>query len=805
MDASQNQIIDPNHIRIKAAKLGHAFKSPALRLLMAFLIFILIFGGFAIIYFTKVSAGWLLVALAPPLIMLLSWSKHALIDPPLHEEWGINGLLDTECLTLINTAPTPASIAAMIPATKSGNFFLSRMELHPDIFKQIAEALGNDPAAVVAKALEIRQNTESPSVTGAIFAVAMIETYPDHDNFLHRVQLELTDLYQGIGWYNHINESIKAHDRKVRTGGIGRDFAFGFTPLLQRFATNISTATSVYTYLPRGSRSETIDKMIQIFSSDGRQNIALVGPLGSGRTTLIYAFAERLLDAESNIPSSLKFRQVFFLDAISLISAVGERGELETLVTQLINEAYNAKNVILCLDNAHLFFEEGTGSVDISNILLPYLEAGKQRIILSMDEQRFLEISSKNVALSSSLNKVLVKPTDEKDTILVLQDQAPMIEYKNHVFYTYRALKEAYRLSLRYMYDIEMPGRAIKLLEAAANYAENGIVGAHTLQSTIQETQGIKVGGSTDNTSNEERDKLLNLETLIHERMVDQTEAVAAVSNALRRAVAGVRSEGRPIGTFLFLGPTGVGKTELAKAISETYFDGEKNIIRLDLNEFVMANDVAKLIADGAENELSLTAQAMKHPFSVILLDEIEKAHPQVLTTLLQLLDEGVLRDEKGHEVSFRDTIVIATSNAGANEIREHINDGQNLADFKDKLIDELINSNQFRPEFLNRFDEICLFKPLGKPELKQILALIIKSVNKTLEPQKITVTLDEAASEILVEHGYDPRMGARPMRRIVQKTVENIVAKRVLTGDVASGSTLNITGAEVAAELEAE
>ena len=795
--------IDPNSIRIKSAKLGKTFESPALRVLLVFLAIILIFGGLALIILVKISLGWLMVAVAMPIIMLLYWSKHALINPPLQKNQGITGLLDAECLTLIKDTPTTASLAEMIPTTKSGNFFLSRMELHPELFKQLAEALGPDSAPILTKALEIRTTTDSSSVTGAILAVAMIEVYPDHDNFLHRIQLELTDLYQGIGWYNHIAEAIKAHNRKVRTGGIGRDFAFGFTPLLQRFATNISTATNVYTYLPRGSRSEVIDKMIQIFSSDGRQNIALVGPLGSGRTTLIYAFAERLLDAESKVPASLKFRQVFFLDAISLISAVGERGELETLVTQLINEAYNAKNVIICLDNAHLFFEEGTGSVDISNILLPYLEAGRQRIILSMDEQRFLEISSKNVALSSSLNKVLVKPTDEQDTLLVLQDQVPMIEYKNHVFYTYRALKEAYRLSLRYMYDIEMPGRAIKLLEAAANYADNSIVSAHTLQTTIQETQGIKVGGSADNTSTEERDKLINLETLSHERMVDQAEAVSAVSNALRRAVAGVRSEGRPIGTFLFLGPTGVGKTELAKAISETYFDGEKNIIRLDLNEFVMASDVAKLIADGAENELSLTAQAMKHPFSVILLDEIEKAHPQVLTTLLQLLDEGVLRDEKGHEVSFRDTIVIATSNAGANEIRERVSSGQNLADFKDQLIDELINSNQFRPEFLNRFDEICLFKPLGKPELKQILALIIKSVNQTLAPQKITVTLDEAATEILVEHGYDPRMGARPMRRIVQKTVENIVAKRVLTGDIASGATLNITGAEVAGELE--
>ena len=260
--------------------------------------------------------------------------------------------------------------------------------------------------------------------------------------------------------------------------------------------------------------------------------------------------------------------------------------------------------------------------------------------------------------------------------------------------------------------------------------------------------------------------------------MVDQENAVKAVSDALRRAAAGVRNENRPIGTFLFLGPTGVGKTELAKAISDVYFKGEGEMVRLDLNEYVSASDVERLIADGSEDELSLTSQVMKHPFSVVLLDEIEKAHPQVLTTLLQLLDEGILRDVRNREVSFRDAIVIATSNAGAEEIRHLIDSGTDLANVKDELTDHLIRNGEFKPEFLNRFDEICIFQPLPKDALRQIVDLIIKGVNQTLEPKKMSVELDDEAKDLLVERGYDPKLGARPMRRIVQKTVENIVAK---------------------------
>jgi ATP-dependent Clp protease ATP-binding subunit ClpA len=336
-----------------------------------------------------------------------------------------------------------------------------------------------------------------------------------------------------------------------------------------------------------------------------------------------------------------------------------------------------------------------------------------------------------------------------------------------------------------------MPGKAIKLLESAVNYSESGLVSAKSIQQAIEKTLDVKVGVATDDA---EREKLLNLEDFIHNRMINQTRAVQVVSDSLRRARAGVRNQNRPIGTFLFLGPTGVGKTELAKSLAAIYFEGEDRIIRLDMNEYVSAEDVNRLIADGADNANSLTAQVMKQPFSVVLLDEIEKAHDNVMSTLLQMLDEGILRDIKNREVSFRDAIIIATSNAGANRIREYIDRGYDITQFEDKFVDELISSNQFRPEFLNRFDEIVTFRPLDKIELLKVVDLMIASVNKTLALQKVTVSVADDAKEYLVEAGYDPRLGARPMRRVVQRAVENTVAKQMLSGNVEPGSVIEIS-----------
>ena len=462
---------------------------------------------------------------------------------------------------------------------------------------------------------------------------------------------------------------------------------------------------------------------------------------------------------------------------------------------QVLSEAYDAKNIIICLEDAQLFFEEGTGAVDLSNVLQPILDAGKLRIILSMDEQRFLEIGQRNPALVNALNRINIAETNEDETLQILQEQLIYTEASRRVTFMYQAVKEAYRLALRYVHDLAMPGRAFKLLESSAGFSESGLVTMNSVQRAIEKTLDVKVSVASDAA---DRERLLNMEDLIHERMVNQVRAVNVVSDALRRARAGVRNENRPIGTFLFLGPTGVGKTELSKALADVYFGGEGKLIRLDLNEFVRPDDVARLIADGADDPMSLTAQVMKQPFSVVLLDEIEKAAPEVLTTLLQLLDEGILRDAKNREISFRDAIVIATSNAGADRIREYIERGYQLEQFEQQFVNELISSNQFRPEFLNRFDEIVLFRPFTQAELLKVLELILAGVNKTLAAQKVSVAVDDDAKQLLVQRGYDPRLGARPMRRVVQKAVENTVAKQVLSGEIMPGGTVQVSRQQV-------
>lgn len=792
---------DPKNPRVKLAHEKRLFNNAPFSILLFLLFIILICFGIALI-FLKNPLAWLLIGFSSVPIVILFWIKNVLKEIlPLdlssqssNTSSVFTDLISEDLLTLLKPDFTTLDLIQILPKTKSGLFLMARLELPVAFFERIAPLTTIE--AVYETSFKICHELNSTEITGAILAVAIIKSSPNYEQILNYFQLSPEDLYQCINWYNYLNGLVKDSKKRARTGGIARDLAFGYTPTLERFALNLSDRyINPSKRVQQAENYEIFDQMINIFSHPGRQNVALVGAYGSGRSTIVSNFADILMNADSKIPASLKYRQIYSLDVSSLISSAKNPGDLEYLLIKIMNEIYSAKNIILCLDHAHLFFEEGPGSIDISNLLMPILEAGNIRMILIMDEQKFLEISAKNPALSNTLNKIVVHPTDFNETIKILMDQIPFIEIQKNVTYTYRSLVEAYRLSEQYIHDVVMPGKARLLLESAANFSENGLVTVLSVQNAIEGTYGVKVKVAD---TSEDRDKLLNLETLIHERMVDQKEAVSAVSNALRRAAAGIKKQDRPIGTFLFLGPTGVGKTELAKALASTYFGGEGDIIRLDMNEFVSPDDVARLIRDGATDALSLTARVMKQPFSVVLLDEIEKAHPSVLTTLLQVLDEGILRDEKNREVSFHDTIIIATSNAGADEIRKKVAEKVELSSFKEELVNKLIENGEFKPEFLNRFDEICLFSPLSKEDLLKVLDLMIASTNKTLTPQKISVIVSDEAKQILIEKGYDPKMGARPMRRIVQKTVENIVASAILSGAATPGSTLTITPSSI-------
>ena len=782
-------------LRAAEARLGKFFDKKPLRVLLWVVGYALLGLAIFIVWYLHNSLGWLVFSVAMAIIVFAIWTKNELLRPRNGKGDNITNYLSRDLLVLMNRKPTSRKLAEIACKTQSGGFLAMRYAVTPMLLNLCVADLPEDAEPIFAKAREIMQKTNSEQIAGAILSVAIIECNQNHEDILKRMKLTIDDLYDGIIWFNYLHGLVKNMHKVRHTGGFARDLMFGYTPTLQETATNISRYRegAIKEQVPLAAHTEIVDQMVQIFSNTGRQNVAIIGPEGSGRASIVTSFADRIMNADNKISSQLKFRQIFKLDAASLIGMSNERTRLEVLVRNVLGEGFMAKNVIIWLENAQLFFEEGTGSVDISNILLPILEAGRLRIILTMDEQRYLEISAKNSALANSLNKIMVSETNEEETMKVMQDHVPELEYDHNVIYTVWALKEAYRLSERYVHDLVMPGRALNLLEAAANHPDaNKFVTEDSVQEAVEKTYGVKMQSTQ---TNEDKERLLHMEELIHECMVDQEGAVKAVSDALRRSAAGVRNEHRPIGTFLFMGPTGVGKTELAKAISDVYFNGEGAIVRIDLNEFVSPDDVQRLIADGATDEMSLTSQMMKHPFSVVLLDEIEKAHPQVLTTLLQLLDEGILRDVKNREVSFRDAIVICTSNAGANKIRDYIDEGKDLSEVKEQLTNELIREGDFKPEFLNRFDEICVFKPLSKEDLRQIVDLIIGGVNKTLAPKKMSVSLNDEAKDILVDRGYDPKLGARPMRRIVQQTVENIVAKAVLADDVHDGDSIEITG----------
>lgn len=786
-----------NSKRAKTARFGHVFRKYARFIVIFILLTMLIGGGYLLVL--SYSFGWFVLGCASIPFVIYLWGEDELIHvPPLKNPKTVDGLFASEILGRMKSQNIDLKeLGVLSTKVASSQFFLVRFSISPNMVVSMAESLGNVTLEqVFEEADNLRKKYLRSEITGAMIMVAIILLHPSKEGILANVHITTDDLIAGFDWYYNIDKLIEEANKPKKTGGLARDWAFGYIPTLSMFGTNISDVghqMMISTDFP--SRSEIVDKMIDILSSNGTQNVALIGGHGSGKTAIVQSFADRLLDGNNKVPQNLKYHQVYVLDASRLISAASSRSNLETLIRRILIEANRAKNIILCLDNAQVFFEESAGTIDISNSIEQILETGAVRLILTMDEQKFLKISQNKPSLTNSLNRIKVAPTNFDDTMRILEDDIISIEYKRNITYTYQALKRSYDLASRYIYDIVMPGQASKLLKEAANYAVNQVVSEESIIKTVESTMNVKVGNAS---SVEEKEKLLHLEELIHQRMINQTKAVSAVANAIRRARSGVRNQNRPIGTFLFLGPTGVGKTELAKALSEIYFNGENNLIRIDLNEYVMAEDVNRLIASGAENPNSLTAQVMKNPFSVILLDEIEKAHPNVLTTLLQLLDEGILRDFNNREISFRDSIVIATSNAMADRIREYIERGYNLDQFEDKFVSELISNGDFKTEFLNRFDEIVIFRPLNQRELRQVIDLILKGVNKTLEPQHLFIEVDDNAKDFLVEKGYDPRLGARPMRRIVQKSVENIIAKKMLANEATPGSTLRITLEEV-------
>ncbi len=684
-----------------------------------------------------------------------------------------------------NSQLTPRSVWRMLEPQWQSKFILNHFLLPSDYVESMLDDDATNMQTVWQKALSLADSQQSQSVEVGHVVGGLLLTSEKLKNVFIQARLQPSDIEAAIAWLTR-SISMLSED-KPDYGGIGRDWTNGYTPTLDSLGYNVSLDIerngAHYGWL---SQSEGVKAMHGAFSQ-GASAIALVGETGIGKTSHVYALAQLLL--QSSTDTAIEHRQIISLNAANIIATTSQPGHLERIMNRLLGEAANAGHITLFLDDAQLFFSNAPGAFDAVRLLQPFVQSRAVQLVLAFTPHDYQALRARNSSFASLLTPVILREPDESTVMRILEDTTLSLEHRHNVLIAYEALREAYRLSGRYDQDVAYPGRAINLLEQSLAHAEDKIITAKSVQRAIEQSRGVTVAHA----DKDESDTLLNLEAKIHERMINQTRAVSVVSNALRRARAGVANPRRPIGSFLFLGPTGVGKTELAKAISATYFGAEAHMTRLDMSEYQRADDVARLLSDGSEDSASLIMSIRQQPFGVVLLDELEKAHVNILNLLLQLLDEGQLTDTTGRVASFKDCIIIATSNAGADTIRERIARGEALETFEDTLVNQLIDSGQFKPELLNRFDDIVLFRPLNTSELSQVVGLMVAEVNRTLAPQNISIELTEAATAKIVETGYDPRLGARPMRRTLQRAVENSVAQKILRGEARPGDHLTL------------
>lgn len=783
-------LIDTGHTRVREARLAQRIGPTWYRLLV-------IFGtaasaGAAILALTSDRRySFLVLALAVACyVPALWWHRYLSMLPATGD--SLTGRLSPDVLVRINanTAQTPAGLWAALQDHWQALFFANHLLLS----RESIGAHMTDDATTATQAMQIASQLADTHHTRHIelgFVIAgLMQTSPAMQQVLTQIKARPDDIASIADWLGRNLDNELHH--KQDFGGIGRDWAFGFTPLLDRFGLNISlNIANNGAHFDWLSTSDGV-KAIETAFDRGTSAVALIGPTGIGKSTSVYALAQRLIEGKTT--DTLAYHQIIGLNATDITSRARGPGDLEHIMISLTNEAAHAKHIILFLDDAELFFSSAPGAFDASHILLSIIQARSVPFILAIAPSDYQRLKSQNAALAGLLTPVVLQELPEAGVMRVLEDTAVGLENKHKVMIAYEAMRAAYRLSGRYEQDEAYPGKAIKLLEQAINHNDQSIVSARSVEQAIEQTTGVKVGTAAP----AEADRLLNLEDLIHQRMINQTHAVKVVASALRRARAGVTNPRRPIGSFLFLGPTGVGKTELAKSIAAVYFGSESSMIRLDMSEYQQPDDVQRLLSTGQQDNASFLLSVRQQPFSVVLLDEIEKAHPNILNLLLQLLDEGQLTDLSGRTASFKDCIIIATSNAGAQSIRERIAAGETLESFAQPFQDELIRSGQFKPELLNRFDDMVLFRPLTTDELAQVVKLLVKDVNTTLATQNITVELTETAVQKIVAEANDPLLGARPMRRALQRVVEDVVAQKILRGEAQPGDKIILNDSDL-------
>ena len=613
-------------------------------------------------------------------------------------------------------------------------------------------------------------------------------------------------------------EAVAAGEKK-RFNPFGLGDERSAKPRLEEFSTNLTALAKEGKLDPVVGRQTEIERVVQILGRRTKNNPVLVGEPGVGKTAIAEGLAQRIVEGE--VPDLIQEKEVVSLDMGLLLAGTKYRGEFEERLKTIVDEVKEAGNIILVIDEIHTLVGAGAmgGAMDAANMLKPALARGELQCLGSTTLDEYRSHIERDAALERRFQKVLVGEPSVEDAITILQGLRRTYEDFHKVKFTDKAVEAAVTLSERYITDRFLPDKAIDLIDEAGSRIhlrhsstkdsepEHTPIDPKALTPVVDETEIAEIvsawtGIAVSKTDETEAETLINLEANLHERVIGQDEAVKAVSRALRRSRSGLGDRNRPIASMIFSGPTGVGKTELAKALATIMFGSEDAMIRVDMSEFMESHTVSKLIGSppgfvGYDEGGQLTEAVRRKPYSVILFDEIEKAHPDVFNLFLQLLDDGRLTDAQGRVVNFKNTVIIMTSNIGAKAIQKGGTGlGFGLADdtgeaayqkIKERVNDEL--KNYFRPEFLNRLDEIIVFRQLTKSEVGEISEILLKEISDRLQEQRdITLEVSNAFTEKVVAEGFDPSYGARPLRRAIMRLLEDSLAEAILSGRIGDG-----------------
>lgn len=630
---------------------------------------------------------------------------------------------------------------------------------------------------------------------------------------LYELEVDDDKIINSVEWFRvnrRMLASYQAHRQLalLKPGtGMNRSYTAIATPTLDHFSHDLTIQSKYGGVDVCVGRQKEINSIFEAFTG-GHNGVLLVGAVGVGKSAIISGLAQLMV--EERVPSYFKDKRLVELDISRLISGVDASQAEERLLTT-IGEINHSGNIIIYIDNIEKLIGISSGSqesMDLSEVLTEAINRKNIICLASATTENYNKFIE-NKSLGNALTTIGIKEPGFNESIQILESKVGFLESKYDIFVVYSALEQAVKMSERYLHDKFLPLKAIDLLEKAALIAAKNFRNDPTKCFCSQEEVAAAIGEMTGIPASKvtvnESKKLLTLETEIHKRLIGQEEAVQAVSSSLRRARAELKEGKRPIASLLFLGPTGVGKTELAKAVSEVYFGDEDYLVRVDMSEYQYADSVRKMIGDVDGTLGYLTEAVRKKPFSLVLLDEVEKAHPDILNLFLQLFDDGRLTDGQGRTISFTESIIIATSNIGALYIEEQIKAKTSINIIKQELIDNQLNK-YMRPELINRFDGIIVFKPLTEEDVTAVATLMLKKIKKNLNDKGINLKADKDGVKILAHEGYDPKFGARPLRRLLQDKIEDNIANKLLSGELKRRDTVIINSkAEIEVEKAAE